>query len=111
MTDLLEVRVCFNSYILSILFYRPMFLPELGDFMTMMIEDSMGFLCFQEIKGGKSYQKLGFVDVNLSEFAGTGFSSQRFLLEGYDSKKRLDNSLLKVNICMTLLSGDPCFKV
>lgn len=65
----------------------------------------------KELKGGKSFQKLGFVDTNLSEFAGAGFASQRYLLEGYDSKRRLDNSLLKVNVCMTLLSGDPCFKV
>ena len=65
---------------------------------------------FQEIKGGKSSQKLGFADVNLCEFAGAGASSRRYLLEGYDSKKRLDNSILKVNISMTLLSGDPCFK-
>lgn len=65
----------------------------------------------KELKGGKSYQKLGFVDINLSEFAGMGFASQRYLLEGYDSKRRLDNSLLKINVCITLLSGDPCFKV
>lgn len=72
------------------------------------------FICastFQELKGGKSFQKLGFVDINLSEFAGAGFTSERYLLEGYDSKRRLDNSVLKVNVHMTLLSGDPCFKV
>ncbi len=69
------------------------------------------WLSFQEVKGGKSYQKLGFADVNLAEFAGAGLSSRRYLLEGYDSKRRLDNSTLKVNIDMSLLSGDPLFKV
>ncbi|XP_078686144.1 early estrogen-induced gene 1 protein-like isoform X2 [Branchiostoma floridae x Branchiostoma belcheri] len=64
----------------------------------------------KEVKGGKTFTKLGFVDVNLGEFAGSGTTSRRYLLEGYDSKHRQDNSILKVNIAMTLLSGDPCFK-
>jgi len=64
----------------------------------------------KEVKGGKSYQKLGFADVNLAEFAGSGVTSRRFLLEGYDSKKRQDNSTLKMNIDISLMSGDPCFK-
>lgn len=63
----------------------------------------------QEVRGGKSFQKLGFADVNLAEFAGSG-GSQRYLLEAYDSKTRLHNSMLKVTVEMTLLSGDPCFK-
>lgn len=65
----------------------------------------------KELKGGSSFQKLGFVDVNLSEFAGSGLTSRRYLLEGYDAKRRLDNSTLHVNVNLTLLSGDPCFKV
>lgn len=64
----------------------------------------------KEVKGGKSYTKYGFVDINLAEFAGAGTTSRRYLLEGYDSKIRLDNSTLKVNIGMLLMSGDPCFK-
>ncbi|KAI0218392.1 C2 NT-type domain-containing protein [Lamellibrachia satsuma] len=64
----------------------------------------------KEVKGGKSSQKLGFADVNLSQYAGAGSSSRRYLLKGYDSRSRQDNSMLKVNISMTLLSGDPCFK-
>lgn len=65
----------------------------------------------KEMKGGKSFQKLGFADINLAEFAGAGFTSRNFLLEGYDSKRRQDNSMLKIHIDMTLLSGDPLFKV
>lgn len=65
----------------------------------------------KEVKGGKTYQKLGFADINLSEYAGSGKTSRRFLLEGYDSKRRQDNSILKVNIAMSLTFGDPLFKV
>ncbi|KAK2178454.1 hypothetical protein NP493_543g03025 [Ridgeia piscesae] len=64
----------------------------------------------KEVKGGKSSQKLGFADVNLAEYAGAGSSFRRYLLKGYDSRSRQDNSMLKINISMTLLSGDPCFK-
>jgi len=65
----------------------------------------------QEVKGGRSYQKLGFADLNLAEFAGSGSTLRRCLLEGYNTRHRQDNSILKVTILMTLLSGDPCFKV
>ncbi|KAG1659262.1 Protein FAM102B [Nymphon striatum] len=64
----------------------------------------------KELKGGKSSQKLGFRDLNLAEFAGSGLASKRFPLEGYDSKHRQDNSLLKIKLEMFLISGDPCFK-
>lgn len=41
--------------------------------------------------------QLGFADLNLSEFAGSGSTTRRCLLEGYDTKKtRQDNSILKV---------------
>ncbi|XP_037928466.1 protein FAM102B isoform X5 [Teleopsis dalmanni] len=64
----------------------------------------------KEMKGGRSYYKLGFIDLNLAEFAGAGLTSRRFLLEGYDSRHRLDNSMLKVSIKMHMLSGDILFK-
>ncbi|XP_077986414.1 early estrogen-induced gene 1 protein-like [Glandiceps talaboti] len=64
----------------------------------------------KEVKGGKSYVKLGYVDVNLAEYAGATNKSRRYLLEGYDSKHRQDNSILKVTIGMALACGDPCFK-
>ncbi|XP_077821179.1 early estrogen-induced gene 1 protein isoform X2 [Macaca mulatta] len=54
---------------------------------------------------------LGFADLNLAEFAGSGSTVRCCLLEGYDTKNtRQDNSILKVTIGMFLLSGDPCFK-
>ncbi|XP_014670462.1 PREDICTED: protein FAM102A-like, partial [Priapulus caudatus] len=65
----------------------------------------------KEMKGGRAFQKLGYADVNLAEFAGCGTISRRYLLEGYDSKRRQDNSILKIKINMTLLSGDHCFKI
>ncbi|XP_052229722.1 protein FAM102A-like isoform X2 [Dreissena polymorpha] len=64
----------------------------------------------RELKGGKSYQKLGFADINLAEFAGSGSQQRKFLLEGYDSKNRQDNSTLKVTLTVALKSGDPVFK-
>lgn len=65
----------------------------------------------KELKGGKTYSKLGFADLNLAEFAGSGSTVRCCLLEGYDTKNtRQDNSILKVTIGMTLQSGDPCFK-
>ncbi|KAM9428877.1 EEIG family member 2-like [Salvelinus alpinus] len=65
----------------------------------------------KEMKGGKTFAKLGFADLNLSEFAGSGRTTRRCLLEGYDTKNsRQDNSILKVVISTQLMSGDPCFK-
>ncbi|KAM6128971.1 LOW QUALITY PROTEIN: EEIG family member 2 [Phoenicopterus ruber ruber] len=64
----------------------------------------------KELKGGKAYAKLGFADLNLA-VAGSGNTTRRCLLEGYDTKNtRQDNSILKVLINMQLMSGDPCFK-
>ncbi|XP_028987082.1 EEIG family member 2-like isoform X2 [Betta splendens] len=65
----------------------------------------------KELKGGKTFAKLGFADLNLSEFAGSGSTTRRCLLEGYDTKKtRQDNSILRVVITTQLMVGDPCFK-
>ncbi|KPP66022.1 protein FAM102A-like, partial [Scleropages formosus] len=51
----------------------------------------------KELKGGKTFSKLGFADLNLAEFAGSGSTVRCCLLEGYDTKNtRQDNSILKV---------------
>ncbi|XP_032228049.1 protein FAM102B [Nematostella vectensis] len=66
----------------------------------------------KETKGGKSHIKLGFVDINLAEFAGSGTLTRRYILEGYDDKtSRQDNSILEIQVTMQLISGDPLFKV
>lgn len=65
----------------------------------------------KEIKGGRSYQKLGFVDLNLAEYAGQGLKSKKTILEGYDTRCRQDNSMLLVTIKMHMISGDILFKV
>ncbi|XP_076654028.1 uncharacterized protein LOC143359737 isoform X2 [Halictus rubicundus] len=65
----------------------------------------------KELKGGRSFQKLGFTDLNLAEFAGAGLCRTRCLLEGYDARHRQDNSMLRVSIKMNMLSGDILFKV
>lgn len=65
----------------------------------------------KEVKGGKSHEKLGYVDVNLAEYAGSGSLSRRYILEGYEGKTyRQDNSILKITASMMLTSGDPLFK-
>ncbi|CAG0893434.1 unnamed protein product [Cyprideis torosa] len=64
----------------------------------------------KESKGGRTYDRMGYVHVNLAELAGTGKAFRRYLLEAYDSKTKLDNSTLNVTLQMNLLSGDPCFK-
>ena len=67
----------------------------------------------KEVKGGRSFEKLGFHDVNLSEFAGSGVNGQQqsYLLDAYKTYTRQDNSRLRVNVTMTMLSADPYFKV
>ncbi|XP_018334500.1 uncharacterized protein LOC108743429 isoform X1 [Agrilus planipennis] len=65
----------------------------------------------KECKGGRSFTKLGFVDLNLAEFAGAGETSRKALLEGYDTRRRQDNSMLKFSIKMNMLAGDVLFKV
>uniref|UniRef100_A0AAG5DBM5 C2 NT-type domain-containing protein n=1 Tax=Anopheles atroparvus TaxID=41427 RepID=A0AAG5DBM5_ANOAO len=65
----------------------------------------------KEIKGGRSYQKLGFTDLNLAEFAGSGLTSRKCLLEGYDARHRQDNSMLNVSLRMHMIQGDILFKV
>ncbi|XP_020610437.1 protein FAM102B-like [Orbicella faveolata] len=67
----------------------------------------------KETKGGKAHIKLGFVDINLAEFAGSAsFTTKRYILEGYEDKTlRQDNSILEVEVSMQLTSGDPLFKV
>lgn len=67
----------------------------------------------KETKGGKGHIKLGFVDVNLAEFAGSASTVKRYILEGYENKTdlRQDNSILEVEISTQLTSGDSIFKV
>ncbi|XP_051964174.1 protein FAM102A [Xyrauchen texanus] len=65
----------------------------------------------KELKGGKGYSKMGFTDLNMAEFAGSGSTVRCCLLEGYDTRNtRQDNSILKVTIGMMLFFGDLCFK-
>ncbi|XP_062388850.1 uncharacterized protein LOC134077328 [Sardina pilchardus] len=63
-------------------------------------------------KGGRSYKKVGYVDLNLVEVIGSGYVTRHCLLEGYMSKhSKLDNSFLKIGLQVQLLQGDPCFRV
>lgn len=64
----------------------------------------------KECKGGRSFNKLGFVDLNLAEYAGAGLIHKKALLEGYDTRHRQDNSMLKFRINLNMISGDILFK-
>lgn len=64
----------------------------------------------KESKGGRSFNKLGFVDINLAEYAGAGLTHKKALLEGYDARHRQDNSMLKFRIELNMISGDILFK-
>merc|ERR1719510_753366 len=63
-----------------------------------------------EEKGGRHFRKLGFVDVNLAEYAGAGPSTQRYILQPYDSSHRLDNSIVQLTVNITLREGDTIFQ-
>ena len=63
----------------------------------------------RELLGGKSFEKLGYIHIDLAQYAGSGTSSQHYLMQ--NSHSRTFNSILKVKICLKQISGDPCFKV
>ncbi|VDD90757.1 unnamed protein product [Enterobius vermicularis] len=67
----------------------------------------------KEQRGGKSCQKVGFVDVNLSQFADSGVESiaKSYLLDGYGMNQRQDNSRVFIKVTMSHLNADPIFKV
>ncbi|CAI4227369.1 unnamed protein product [Auanema sp. JU1783] len=67
----------------------------------------------KEQKGGKSYVKLGYVDINLSEFAASGVEgiTRSYLLDGYGLNQRQDNSKVQVKVIMCHQSADPYFRV
>ena len=53
---------------------------------------------------------MGFVDINLAEYAGAGPSTQRYILQPYDLNHRLDNSILQISLNVTLKEGDTIFQ-
>ncbi|CAD6194313.1 unnamed protein product [Caenorhabditis auriculariae] len=65
----------------------------------------------KEQKGGKTFYKLGYVDINLSEFAASGVEgmTRSYLLNGYTTNQRLDNSKVLVKVTMCHQSADPFF--
>ena len=65
----------------------------------------------KETKGGRSCTKLGYVKINLAEYAGAGVRQRKYLLESYnENKHKPDNSLVKVKVYLRLTSGDILFK-
>ncbi len=64
----------------------------------------------QEEKGGRHFRKLGYADLNLSWYAGAGPTTQRYILHPYDRSHRLDNSIVRVSVNVTLREGDTIFR-
>lgn len=65
----------------------------------------------KETHGGRSYKKLGYVPINMAEFAGAGVVQRKYLLESYNEHKhKPDNSILRVKVMLRQTSGDVLFK-
>jgi len=53
---------------------------------------------------------LGYVKINLAEYAGGGVVQRKYLLESYNEHKhKPDNSILTVTISLRQTSGDSVF--
>ena len=58
-----------------------------------------------------SLPQLGYVRINLAEFAGAGAVQRKYLLESYNEHKhKPDNSILRVKVTLRQTSGDVLFK-
>ena len=71
---------------------------------------SITFFSFQEERGGRHDRKLGFADINLAEYAGSGPTTQRYILQPYNQSHRLDNSIVRITVNVTLKEGDTIFQ-
>ena len=68
----------------------------------MLCEHSVTCLCALQ---------LGYVSINLAEFAGAGVVQRKYLLESYNEHKhKPDNSILRVKVALRQTSGDVLFK-
>uniref|UniRef100_A0AC34GXP5 C2 NT-type domain-containing protein n=1 Tax=Panagrolaimus sp. ES5 TaxID=591445 RepID=A0AC34GXP5_9BILA len=67
----------------------------------------------KEDRGGRTPVKIGYVIVNLSEFAASGVNEikQSYLLDGYTGRQRQDNSRVHIHVRMIHQGADPLFKV
>ncbi|KAI5755061.1 uncharacterized protein LOC103506451 [Diaphorina citri] len=54
--------------------------------------------------------KIGYLDLNLSEFCGFGVHHLRFHLKGYNSSIPPDNSILEISVDTKILQGNVIFK-
>lgn len=50
--------------------------------------------------------KIGYLDLNLSEFCGFGVHHLRFHLKGYNSSIPPDNSILEISVDTKILQGN-----
>uniref|UniRef100_A0A183C105 C2 NT-type domain-containing protein n=1 Tax=Globodera pallida TaxID=36090 RepID=A0A183C105_GLOPA len=67
----------------------------------------------KEDRAGRTPQKLGFVILNLTEFAYSGAKgiTRSYLVDGYDNNQRADNSRVHIFVRMQHNSADPLFQI
>ncbi len=66
---------------------------------------------FQEGRGGRSYEKIGYYDLDLASVAGSGDESKACLLNGYQQTNSSPaNAYLEIRMKLTVLEGDHIFR-
>ncbi|CAF1219291.1 unnamed protein product [Adineta steineri] len=65
----------------------------------------------KEGRGGRSYEKIGFYDLDLASVAGSGDESKACLLNGYQQTNSSPaNAYLEISMKITILEGDHIFR-
>lgn len=65
----------------------------------------------KEGRAGRSYEKIGYYDLDLASVAGTGDESRACLLNGYQQTNNSPaNAYLEIRMKLTILEGDHIFR-
>jgi hypothetical protein len=71
----------------------------------------INFIFVKEGRGGRSYEKIGFYDLDLASVAGSGDESKACLLHGYQQTNSSPaNAYLQIRMKLTILEGDHIFR-
>lgn len=79
---------------------------------TLRLEECRCKISIRKVERAGKATKLGFVIINLSEFASVSgaHASPDYLLDGYPGRQRQDNSRVHIKIRMVNQMSDPLFK-
>lgn len=76
-----------------------------------LVRQSLPICTYPCLTLSHAHTQLGFVKLNLAEYAGAGETQRKYLLESYnENKHKPDNSILKIKISLRQTSGDVLFK-